>query len=217
MTSWPCSRLENCSPSFLMLAVSTSTRSTMPIISLPGSVSPSSRLPRRTNSSTPSSSSRSLMCLLTPDCEVKSEFATSVRLKFRRTVSRTMRSCWKFMGRDPDVDLWRKIAHRIMQKLTNDKKKSNFSEVTADMENIFLIETCGRLSPGRVDRLGKAGRSFQRARWAGGAEPRGAAQTGGQHHNTRAWCAVYPVLRFCYKGAAGFKARPTGQWFGLGL
>ena len=36
--------------------------------------------------------------LLTPDCEVNSAFATSVRLKFRRTVSRTMRSCWKFIA-----------------------------------------------------------------------------------------------------------------------
>jgi hypothetical protein len=32
-----------------------------------------------------------------PDCEVYSALATSVRLKFCRTVSRMMRSCWKFM------------------------------------------------------------------------------------------------------------------------
>src|SRR5690349_15147024 len=97
MFSSPRSDEANCSPSRLMLAVSSRMRSTMSTSSLPGSVRPSSRLPRRTNSSTPSSSSRSLMCLDTPDCEVKSALATSVRLKLRRTVSRMMRSCWKFI------------------------------------------------------------------------------------------------------------------------
>ena len=44
------------------------------------------------------------MCFLTPDCDVDRTFATSVRLKFRRTVSRTMRSCWRFVHA---VNLWR--------------------------------------------------------------------------------------------------------------
>jgi len=39
-----------------------------------------------------------LMCLETPGCEVNSVLATVVRLKFWRTVSRRMRSCWKFMS-----------------------------------------------------------------------------------------------------------------------
>jgi hypothetical protein len=44
-----------------------------------------------------SSSSSSRICRLTPGCEVWSALATSVRLKPRRTASRTERSCWKFM------------------------------------------------------------------------------------------------------------------------
>ena len=44
--------------------------------SLPGSVSPSRRLPRRTKASIPSSSSRSLMCLATPGCEENRVLAT---------------------------------------------------------------------------------------------------------------------------------------------
>lgn len=77
---------------------SSSIRSTMPINSLPGSVSPSRRFPLRTYSSTPSSSSRSRICLLTPDWDISNAPATSVRLKLQRTVSRTMRSCWKFIA-----------------------------------------------------------------------------------------------------------------------
>ena len=65
----------------------------------PGSVMPVRRLPARTNSAIPSSSSSSRIWRLTPGCEVCSVCATSVKLKPQRTVSRTERSCWKFMQR----------------------------------------------------------------------------------------------------------------------
>jgi hypothetical protein len=37
----------------------------------------------------------------TPDWEVSSALATSVKLKLQRAVSRMMRSCWKFMRGRP--------------------------------------------------------------------------------------------------------------------
>src|ERR1700758_4363019 len=63
--------------------------------------------------STPSSSSRSLICFDTPDCDVYSTFATSVRFMFWRTASRTKRSCWKFMGISP---VWPKSGYLMCGK-----------------------------------------------------------------------------------------------------
>src|SRR5690606_20960930 len=40
------------------------------------------------------------MCLETPDCDVCRLLATSVKLKLRRTVSRIIRNCWKFIRAD---------------------------------------------------------------------------------------------------------------------
>ena len=60
--------------------------------SLPGSVSPSRRLPRRTKASIPSSSSRSLMCLETPGCEVNRVLG-SVRISVCEAERETFPRC----------------------------------------------------------------------------------------------------------------------------
>ena len=80
MVSRPCFRLLNCSARRLTFLASSRIRSTIFTSSFPGSVNPSSRFPLRTNSSTPSSSSRSFICLLTPDWEVNRAFAASVEV-----------------------------------------------------------------------------------------------------------------------------------------
>ena len=58
----------------------------------PGSVSDVRRRPCRTKIGKPSSLSNSRMAFDTPGCDVCSASAASVRLKLRRTVSRTKRS-----------------------------------------------------------------------------------------------------------------------------
>ena len=63
---------------------------------LPGSVTAAMRLPWRTKSCTPSSSSSSRICFDKAGCEVNSTSAAAVRFRPRRTVSRSARSCWKF-------------------------------------------------------------------------------------------------------------------------
>lgn len=92
-TRWPLSWSANWRATRRRFSASSSIRSISWCTALPGSVSPVSRLPRRMKISTPSSSSRSLICFDTPDCDVYSTFATSVRFMFWRTASRTNRNC----------------------------------------------------------------------------------------------------------------------------